>query len=98
MPAETILTQAMLDQAEVPPSWQQVLRGMTKASAADYGLDILDLRVLVRGVDAAGMVSYNIGEGQNVTSSMDEVTKLRRLLMKWKSNGGGPVRMGISLG
>ena len=96
MAASTIITAERMARLGISPALSALLVGKTIADACELYLEDLALVIGSAGVSAGGMVTYVL-EGQSVTTSMEEVARLRRFLVQMKNAGGGPVFLKVGL-
>jgi hypothetical protein len=94
MAASTVITSDMLALAGVTGAVATALSGKTIAEAADLLLDVVRLSIANARLTAKDVVSYTL-QGQSVTTSMDDASKLVDFLVKMKSAGRGPVILPI---
>lgn len=96
MASSTVITAERLARLGISPTLSAILVGKTIAEACELYLEDLTIVIGSAGVTAGGVVTYTL-EGQTVTTSMEEASRLRRFLIQMKNAGGGPSFLKVGL-
>ena len=93
MAATTVITQAHLAAAHIPPELAALCLGKTVAEMAEE-IDVVYSLALANGISAGGLVRYNL-DGQSGEVSFDSLVKLRAALMSMSRTTSGPIMLPV---